>query len=101
MKIRVFLFTVLFITGCISCFAQDSSFVTRVVNALGRQPAVEKVYLHLNKPSYYLGDTIWYKAYTVVGAEHKLSGLSGVLEVELINPKDSVISRQTLKLISG
>jgi len=61
----------------------------------------EKVYLHLDSPWYNEGDTIWYKAYTVVGQNHQLSALSGVLYVELISPKDSVVSRQILHLTSG
>ncbi len=63
--------------------------------------AIEKVYLHLDKSSYGFGDTIWYKAYTVIGPHHQLSALSGVLYVELISPKDSLITRQVLPLTSG
>jgi len=61
----------------------------------------EKVHLHLDRPWYGLGDTIWFKAYTVAGAEHRLSTLSGVLYAELINEKDSVAKRLTLQLDSG
>jgi len=86
----------------IPAFAQtDSSFLSHVINKLEQQPATEKVYLHLDKQNYFLGDTIWYKAYTVIGQHHQLSALSGVLYVELVSPKDSVVSRQTLHLLSG
>ena len=61
----------------------------------------EKVYLHLDKQNYGFGDTIWYKAYTVVGEHHQLSALSSVLYVELISPKDSMVARQILPLVSG
>jgi len=56
----------------------------------------EKVYLQLDRPCYAIGDDIWFKAYVTIGSEHKLSALSGVLYVELINDKDSV--KQSLKL---
>lgn len=80
----------------------DSSFLDHAAVKLSRQPAMEKVYLHFDQPGGYVsGDTIWYKAYTVIGSHHQLSALSGVLYVELINPKDSVITRQTLHLLSG
>ncbi|HTI58188.1 MAG TPA: hypothetical protein VL525_04175, partial [Mucilaginibacter sp.] len=83
-------------------FAQtDSLFLTRATTTLTRQPAQEKVYLHLDKPNYTFGDTIWYKAYTVIGQKHQLSALSGVLYVELISPKDSLVTRQALPLASG
>ncbi|MFB9843241.1 carboxypeptidase-like regulatory domain-containing protein [Mucilaginibacter ginsenosidivorans] len=79
----------------------DSLFLTRATTTLSRQPAQEKVYLHLDKPNYSFGDTIWYKAYTVIGQKHQLSALSGVLYVELISPKDTLVTRQALPLASG
>jgi len=79
----------------------DSTFLVHTTNILKSQPAVEKVYLHLDKQNYSFGDTIWYKAYTVIGEHHQLSALSGVLYVELISPKDSLVTRQILPLISG
>lgn len=80
----------------------DSSFLNNAAQKLSQQPVMEKVYLHLDKPGGYLpGDTIWYKAYTAIGQHHQLSALSAVLYVELINFRDSVITRQTLHLLSG
>ncbi|MDB5142602.1 MAG: hypothetical protein JWQ66_1315 [Mucilaginibacter sp.] len=61
----------------------------------------EKVHLHLDRPWYGLGDTIWFKAYTVAGADHRLSTLSGVLYTELINEKDSIVNRLILPLDTG
>ncbi|MDB5149335.1 MAG: hypothetical protein JWQ57_3355 [Mucilaginibacter sp.] len=61
----------------------------------------EKSYLHLDRFSYLPGDTIWFKAYVVAGAAHELSLLSGVLHVELISQKDSVIRRLNLPLDDG
>jgi len=34
---------------------------------LERGPVQEKVYLHLDNQCYFVGDTIWYKAYVVQG----------------------------------
>src|SRR5690554_4811320 len=61
----------------------------------------EKVYVHLDKPYYIAGDTIWLKAYTVVGSQHMLSALSGALYLDLINESDSLITAIKLPLISG
>ncbi|MDB5152036.1 MAG: hypothetical protein JWR54_787, partial [Mucilaginibacter sp.] len=61
----------------------------------------EKVHLHLDRPWYGLGDTIWFKAYTVAGEHHQLSNLSGVLYVELISEQDSVVKRLTLPVDTG
>jgi len=61
----------------------------------------EKVYLHLDKPYYAAGDDIWFKAYITKGGEHKLSDLSGIVNVELINDKDSVSKAIKLPVIAG
>jgi hypothetical protein len=62
---------------------------------------VEKVYLQLDKPYYATGDDIWFKAYVTIGRQHQLTGLSGVLNVELIDDKDSVKQHIKLPLING
>jgi hypothetical protein len=62
---------------------------------------VEKVYLQLDKPYYAVGDDIWFKAYVTLGGRHELSGLSGVLNVELIDGRDSIIRHIKLPLHSG
>ncbi|WP_121812567.1 TonB-dependent receptor plug domain-containing protein [Mucilaginibacter kameinonensis] len=86
-------------------FAQtDSSFLKKAVALSNKQltdKPTEKVYLHLDKPFYNITDTIWFKVYTVTGAEHQLSDISGVVHVELINAKDSVARRLNLKLTNG
>lgn len=88
-----------------SSFAQgDSTFLSRAANSLTDHFTTnpqEKVYLHLDRSYYTPGDTIWFKAYTLVGGSHQLSGLSGVLYCELINGNDSVVSRHVLKLTAG
>jgi hypothetical protein len=96
----------LLFAGCFCAQAQkpDSGFLNKAVSSLQQQadalPA-EKVYLHLARSFYTPGDTIWFKAYTVVGTHHQLSALSGVLYAELINSKDSVVKRLNLRLTAG
>src|SRR3569833_451453 len=102
MKNVLLLILILFcLLPLISLAQADAAFLTRATDNLSHQSAQEKVYLHTDKPSYSFGDTIWYKAYTVIGQKRQLSALSGVLYVELISPKDSLITRQALPLASG
>jgi TonB-dependent SusC/RagA subfamily outer membrane receptor len=61
----------------------------------------EKVYLQTDKPYYAVGDSIWFKAYVTVGGQHQLSALSGVLNVELIDNRDSVIQSIKLPVVNG
>jgi hypothetical protein len=62
---------------------------------------LEKVYLQFDKPYYAVGDDIWFKAYVTIGGKHELSALSGALNVELIDDKDSVKQSIKLPLING
>ncbi|QQL48765.1 TonB-dependent receptor [Mucilaginibacter ginkgonis] len=61
----------------------------------------EKVYLHFDKPYYATGDDMWFKAYITVGADHRLSGLSAALNVELIDALDSVKQSIKLPVVAG
>jgi len=62
---------------------------------------VEKVYLQLDKPYYAVGDDIWFKGYVTLGPQHQLTGLSNILNVELLDDRDSVKQRIKLPLVSG
>ena len=93
----------LFIAGAltaISAFKRiDDDPISKIIAKLGQWISVhpqEKVYLQLDKPYYAIGDDIWFKAYVTIGSKHELSGLSRVLNVELVNDKDSV--KQSIKL---
>ncbi|MHA4895732.1 carboxypeptidase-like regulatory domain-containing protein [Pedobacter sp. PWIIR3] len=80
-------------------FIPKEDSLDRLINSLAtwaKTNPVEKVYLHMDKPYYALGDTVWFKAYVTVGSRHQLSALSGALYVDLINEKDSIL--RTLKL---
>ena len=61
----------------------------------------EKVYLHFDKPYYTVGDNIWFKAYVTVGPRHQLTALSGTLNVELIDDRDSIKQAIKLPLTAG
>jgi TonB-dependent SusC/RagA subfamily outer membrane receptor len=47
----------------------------------------EKAYLHLDKPYYTLGDTLWFKGYLVESALHQADSASRVLYVDLIEQR--------------
>jgi len=98
----IFSISILLFLKTSGVFAQtNSTILNHVIVSLAQQPPTEKVYLHLAKTNYTYGDTIWYKAYAVIGQRHQLSVLSGVLYVELYNANDSLVTRQILPLHSG
>ncbi|MDO3643158.1 carboxypeptidase regulatory-like domain-containing protein [Mucilaginibacter sp. L3T2-6] len=62
----------------------------------------EKVYLQTDKPYYAVNDTIYFKAYVTGGGNgRRLSGLSGVLNVDLIGPDGNPERTIKLKLNNG
>ncbi|WP_214226696.1 carboxypeptidase-like regulatory domain-containing protein [Pedobacter sp. B4-66] len=92
-------FLVIPIIALFAFIPRDENPLEKIISSLSnwsKVHPVEKVYLHMDKPYYALGDTIWFKAYITVGSRHQLSAMSGALYVDLINEKDSIL--KTLKL---
>lgn len=106
MKLKRF-FTIsllLLATGFLSFIVQDDDPLKKILTQLQKYTdnyPTEKVYLHLDKPYYAVGDLIYFKAYTTVGGKHQPSGLSKILYVDLINEKDSVKQALRLPMTAG
>jgi hypothetical protein len=87
--------------------AQDStairklkSFAQQYVNFAKTYPQ-EKVYLHFDNTSYYLGETIWFKAYVARADRNSLSPMSKILYVELLNQEGYVLQTKKYKITDG
>jgi hypothetical protein len=83
---------------------QSDDPVKKAVTQLDKWTAnspVEKVYLQMDKPYYAAGESMWFKAYVTIGTGHRLSGLSKILYVELIDGADSVKRSLRLPVYSG
>ncbi len=65
---------------------------------VGRVMQQERVYLHFDNTAYYLGETMWFKAYTTFGTNDRPSTLSKVLYVELVAPEGYVVETKKYKL---
>ena len=65
---------------------------------VGRVMQQERVFLHFDNTSYYLGETMWFKAYTTFGTNDRPSTLSKVLYVELVAPEGYVVETKKYKL---
>ena len=71
------------------------------VNKFNKLFPQEKVYLHFDNTSYFLGENIWFKAYVVTAEQHELSALSRILYVELLAPDGAVVDKRKLKIEDG
>lgn len=77
-------------------FSPDS-LMDRVAGQFSIYPQ-EKIHLHIDKPAYTSGDTIWFKIYPVHATFHVPFKLSRYVYTELIDPLDSVVSRVKIRL---
>lgn len=90
-------------TLCAFTFNEDlaDTIVNQFNKYAGTYPQ-EKAYLHLDKPYYTAGETIWLKAYLIEAATNVLDTASIPLNVELIdNQLGRVIEKKILKLEGG
>ncbi len=61
----------------------------------------EKVYLHMDNTCYFLGDTIWFAAYTRQTNNGQPSNISRVLYVELYNQDGYMMERKLIDMYNG
>ena len=87
---------------CSAVHAQDNmdGMVERL-KAFGTRLPQEQVFLHMDNSSYYLGDTIFYKAYVRRADNGRPTNLSGILYCELLNNDGFLVERQMIPLDKG
>ncbi len=104
MKKTGLLFTLSLLISC-GALAQGSSPVLQnIVSKLktfGNNHIIEKAYMGFDKPYYAAGDTMYFKAYLLIGERHEVSQASGVLHVDLIGPSNNIINSRLLKVAAG
>lgn len=61
----------------------------------------EKVYVHMDNTSYFLGDSIWFSAYLRRTNDDQFSNISGILYVELLNHDGYLMERKMIDTKNG
>lgn len=72
----------------------------RLQQQLEKTP-IEKVHLHLDKPYYMVGDDVWYKAYVLDDGNSIPSLISGILYLDLMDQKNTLVKTLKLPLLNG
>ena len=67
----------------------------------GKAIPQEKVFVQLDNTCYFLGDTIWYAAYTRRTDRNLPSNVSRILYVELLNQDGFLVERQLVEMRQG
>ena len=88
-------FILTLVTFACICSWQSNVYAQRtdIEKRLSTAPVQEKAYLHLDNNCYFLGDTIWYKAYLVEAGNLRPTADSRILYVELVDPEGHVVER--------
>lgn len=60
----------------------------------------EKVYVQTDNNCYFVGDTLWYKAFVLRADDNKPTNMSKLLYVELLSPDGVVVERQRIVVSS-
>lgn len=61
----------------------------------------EKVYVHLDNSGYFMGETMWMKAYVVRADNNASTNMSRVLYVDLVSPAGEVVTTKKLMITNG
>lgn len=78
-----------------------SDTLVQNINTFSQKYSQEKVYLHFDNTSYFLGEKIWYKANVVNADQHCPSPLSAVLYVDLITQEGYLLKRNRHYVVNG
>ncbi|MBF9255541.1 TonB-dependent receptor plug domain-containing protein [Pontibacter sp. 172403-2] len=95
----------LFILFALGAFKnQDDNLIQKIVTHFkffNQNYLQEKLYLHLDKPYYGIGEDMWYKAYLVNGTSLTPDSTSKNVYVELVSPDGEIVQKHTLKVKNG
>ncbi|WP_428660126.1 TonB-dependent receptor plug domain-containing protein [Runella sp.] len=72
----------------LTAFRFEDSWLDKIVakfEAYQQHAPQEKAYLHLDRPYYSAGETIWFKAYLINSGSHTADSVSKVLYVDLVD----------------
>jgi hypothetical protein len=97
-KIRLF---VVMLSLLLTQFYLASRLHSQTPSAYDSLRVIEKVYLHVDRDSYYAGDNIWFKAYLIDALDRLLTDHSSNLHVELISPFSKIVSNRIICLEGG
>ena len=95
----IFLFLLFMPCMLLGQMIADTSFLKIEANLLTQLKAFpqEKIHLHTDRDFYVPGEKIWFRAYLVDAATHRYPTNSRYIYVELIDVRDSLVSRVMIR----
>lgn len=104
MKSKHLLLPFLALMLTVACYAQPKVSLNTIQNAMdsarNKLPA-ERVYMQFDKPSYVLGDTMWFKAYIFNASFLNPSAQSGILHIDVFDEDSKIVQQFMLPVAAG
>ncbi|MCE6988362.1 hypothetical protein [Dyadobacter sp. CY323] len=94
----------LLMTFSFTLFAQEDAMVTSIKQRFGlyaERAIQEKLYVHVDRPFYLVGETIWFKAYNLNGASHKFLDISKVAYLEVLDIENNAVVQTKFSMLDG
>src|SRR5688572_28584965 len=94
MKLRTFICGLLALAFYSPSNAQDDAMLASIRQRLGlytERAVQEKLYVHVDRPFYLVGETIWFKAADLDGAPHRFLDVSRVADLEVLDSENSAV----------
>ncbi|GGM75921.1 hypothetical protein GCM10010967_04370 [Dyadobacter beijingensis] len=102
MKIRTLIYGLL--TLAAPACAQDDAMMASMQQRFGlytERAVQEKMYVHIDRPFYLVGETIWFKAYNLNGATHRFLDLSKVGYLEVLDSENNAVLQTKFSMVDG
>lgn len=93
---RILLLLSVFLLACGHVQAGSLDDIRQALEESSVTQVQEKVYVHTDNQCYFVGDTLWYKAYVVRADDLKPTDMSRILYVELLSPDGVLVERQQI-----
>ncbi|WPP50069.1 TonB-dependent receptor [Catalinimonas niigatensis] len=107
-KYRIYIISGLLLSFGLSAFIWKEDPIKSLLNTIEQKLQTyrvnyhpEKIYVHLDKPQYVVGETVWFKAYLVDAATSKPVSGEELVHVELVNTEGKVVQDIQLKSVDG
>ena len=75
--------------------------VQQRLSAYTNQNFQEKIYVHVDRPLYVVGETMWFKVYCVSADTHRPLDVSKVAYLELLDKESNPVAQMKLSLTNG
>ena len=91
-----FYIVLLLLLATLNVSAGSLDDICRALQSSSQTQVQEKVYIHTDNECYFVGDTLWYKAYVLRADQLVPTDMSRILYVELLSPDGLLVERQNI-----